>query len=126
MRERNNEASKRCRLKRRLKAESLEGQAQMLNMSNKILRQRIVRLERIKKVLKDGVKGINSKESSCQCVETVALIKKTNSECQDVSTLNNRSLIDNSRNCRFVKIQRINCYVYIFQGIFFNNFFPSF
>ena len=35
MRERNNEASKRCRLKRRMKAEGLESQANQLGMSNK-------------------------------------------------------------------------------------------
>ena len=94
MRERNNEASKRCRLKRRMKAETVEQQAHNLNMSNKFLRQRISRLEKICVVLKDGVKRIQSKD--CRCLETVARVKKTNVDCQDISNLSNRALIRSS------------------------------
>ncbi len=50
MRERNNEASKRCRLKRRMKAESMEQQASQLLLSNKALKQRISKLERLGEV----------------------------------------------------------------------------
>ncbi len=98
MRERNNEASKRCRLKRRLKAETQEHQAHNLHMSNKVLRQRISKLEKICVVLKDGVKRIQSKD--CKCHETVAKVKKTNSDCEDISNLSNRALIATSKTHR--------------------------
>ena len=60
MRERNNEASKRCRLKRRMKAVSMENQSSMLNMANKMLKQRIQRLEHVGTALKEGVKKIQA------------------------------------------------------------------
>ena len=94
MRERNNEASKRCRLKRRLKADTVEQQAHNLSMSNKFLRQRISKLEKICVVLKDGVKRIQSKD--CGCLDTVARLKKTNADCEDISNLSNRALIKSS------------------------------
>ena len=94
MRERNNEASKRCRLKRRLKADTVEQQAHNLSMSNKFLRQRISKLEKICVVLKDGVKRIQSKD--CGCLDTVAKLKKTNADCEDISNLSNRALIKSS------------------------------
>ena len=55
MRERNNEASKRCRLKRRMKAVSMENQSSMLNMANKMLKLRIRRLENVHAALKEGI-----------------------------------------------------------------------
>ena len=60
MRERNNEASKRCRLKRRMKAVSMENQSSMLNMANKMLKQRIKRLEHVGVALREGVDKIRS------------------------------------------------------------------
>ena len=60
MRERNNEASKRCRLKRRMKAVSMENQSSMLNMANKMLKQRIKRLEHVGVALRDGVDKIRA------------------------------------------------------------------
>ena len=95
MRERNNEASKRCRLKRRLKAESIEGQAVKLLMSNKMLKQRISRLEKVGLALKDGVKRIKS--NKCVCLETAATVKKANSECEDSSGLSNKVLLESSK-----------------------------
>jgi hypothetical protein len=62
MRERNNEASKRCRLKRRLKAETLESQAQMLHISNRLLRQRIAKIEKICLIMKEGVKHMQPRQ----------------------------------------------------------------
>ena len=101
MRERNNEASKRCRLKRRLKAETVEQQSHNLSVANKFLRQRISRLEKVCVVLKDGVKRIQSKD--CRCAETVARLKKTNADCHDdFSNLSNRVLIEGSRTHRVV------------------------
>jgi hypothetical protein len=98
MRERNNEASKRCRLKRRMKADSQEHQAHNLHMSNKFLRQRISKLEKICVVVKDGVKRIQSKD--CRCLETVAKMKKANMDSPDISNLSNKSLIESSRTYR--------------------------
>ena len=97
MRERNNEASKRCRLKRRMKAETVEQQAHNLNMSNKFLRQRISRLEKICVVLKDGVRRIQSTED-CRCLDTVARIKQANADShEDVgANLSNSALIKSS------------------------------
>ena len=61
MRERNNEASKRCRLKRRMKAVSMENQGSMLSMANKMLKLRIMRLENVGAALKEGVKKIQDR-----------------------------------------------------------------
>ena len=63
MRERNNEASKRCRLKRRMKAVSMENQSSMLNMANKMLKKRIQRLEHVGAALQEGVNKIQAGQS---------------------------------------------------------------
>ena len=94
MRERNNEASKRCRLKRRMKAESLENQANLLFMSNKLLKQRIAKLEKLGEVMKEGVKKIQARD--CRCMETVDEVRRVNGECSDVQGLSNGALIQNS------------------------------
>ena len=75
MRERNNEASKRCRLKRRMKAVSMENQASMLSMANKQLKLRIMRLENVGAALKEGVKKIQA--GHCDCNLTVNLVRQT-------------------------------------------------
>ena len=64
MRERNNEASKRCRLKRRMKAVSMENQSSMLNMANKMLKKRIQRLEHVGAALQEGVNKIQAGQYS--------------------------------------------------------------
>ncbi|QQP50380.1 Uncharacterized protein FKW44_011372, partial [Caligus rogercresseyi] len=104
MRIRNNEASKRCRLKRRLKAEQLEGQHNLLSLSNKLLKQRIARLNSIVNLLKNCVKDLQepegtegTEESPCTCLDTVAAIKKCNREGSDNSGLSTEELIDKSR-----------------------------
>ena len=81
MRERNNEASKRCRLKRRMKAVSTENQSSMLNMANKMLKQRIQRLEQVGSALKEGVKKIQS--GQCACDLTRGIIRQTNRDYFD-------------------------------------------
>lgn len=98
MRERNNEASKRCRLKRRLRAEGLENQCNNLLMSNKLLKQRITRLENIGALLKDGVKKIQT--TPCKCPETIALIREQRRKFPDISEMTNSTLIRNSRRYR--------------------------
>ena len=74
MRERNNEASKRCRMKRRLKAVSLEGQLDLLSLSNKALKHRLLRLEKLSEIMREGIKGIQPE--GCHCTKTVQIIKK--------------------------------------------------
>ena len=99
MRERNNEASKRCRLKRRLKAESLESQLSMLAMTNKMLKQRINRMESISKTIKDGIKQIQT--SNCGCLQTVAHVQQVNRDHgHDSMHLTNSELIKTSKSYR--------------------------
>uniref|UniRef100_A0A0K2UA58 BZIP domain-containing protein n=1 Tax=Lepeophtheirus salmonis TaxID=72036 RepID=A0A0K2UA58_LEPSM len=109
MRIRNNEASKRCRLKRRLKAEQLESQNNLLTMSNKLLKQRILRLNKICHLLKDCVNDFKEDEegeeeeaeeanpSKCSCFETVAAIKKFNRDTPDSTSLSNEELLAKSK-----------------------------
>ncbi len=65
MRERNNEASKRCRLKRRMKAECMENQASLLTSANRMLKARITRLENVGAALREGVRMIQSGQCAC-------------------------------------------------------------
>ncbi len=65
MRERNNEASKRCRLKRRMKAECMENQASILTSTNRMMKTRISRLEHLSSALKEGVRMIQSGNCAC-------------------------------------------------------------
>jgi len=81
MRERNNEASKRCRLKRRMKAVSMENQSSMLNMANKMLKQRIQRLEHVGAALKEGVKKIQA--GQCACETTRGIVRQTSRDYFD-------------------------------------------
>ena len=73
MRERNNEASKRCRMKRRLKAVSLEGHLDLLTTTNEILRNRLARMEKLSDVFREAIRGIQA--NSCQCSNAVEMIK---------------------------------------------------
>ena len=98
MRERNNEASKRCRLKRRLKAESLDGQLNYLGSANKMLKQRITRMENISKVMKDGINQI--KANDCNCIQIVALIQKVNRDYKETVELTNAALLKTSKGYR--------------------------
>ena len=81
MRERNNEASKRCRLKRRMKAVSMENQAAMLHLANKQLKARIQRLENVGAALKEGVKKIQA--GQCACEMTVGTVRQTSRDYFD-------------------------------------------
>ncbi|CAB4067857.1 unnamed protein product [Lepeophtheirus salmonis] len=78
MRIRNNEASKRCRLKRRrLKAEQLESQNNLLTMT-------------VFNDFKEDEEGEEAEEanpSKCSCFETVAAIKKFNRDTPDSTSL---------------------------------------
>ncbi|XP_023327436.1 uncharacterized protein LOC111700673 isoform X2 [Eurytemora carolleeae] len=72
MRLRNNEASKRCRLKRRIKQESLEKTRLLLDRQRIILSQRLNRLNKIKLILGEACKELNTKDSK--------LLRNTNLE----------------------------------------------
>ena len=82
MRERNNEASKRCRLKRRMKAVSMENQASMLQVANKQLRARIQRLENVGAALKEGVKKIQV-GGQCDLTAIAGLVRQNSREFFD-------------------------------------------
>ena len=101
MRERNNEASKRCRLKRRVKYETMENQATMLGLNNRWLKQRVTRLDGLVKVLRDGVYAIKTssgkealedKNMGCQCAQTIESLKQINASymTNDCFNLSNR------------------------------------
>ncbi|XP_059095301.1 uncharacterized protein LOC131890048 [Tigriopus californicus] len=98
MRERNNEASKRCRLKRRLKAESLETQADILNTTNRYLKHRILKLERVSQLMKEGV--LQAKSGACQCSDIVAKAKQLQFEIPEPHGLSTSALIESSRSYR--------------------------
>ena len=51
MRERNNEASKRCRLKRRIKQDSLEKTRLLLESQQDLLKNRVAKLNKIRDIL---------------------------------------------------------------------------
>jgi len=91
MRERNNEASKRCRLKRRMKAVSMENQSSMLSMANKMLKLRIMRLENVGAALKEGVKKIQAGHN-CDCDLTVNLVRQMSRDYMDKDPMNGKIL----------------------------------
>ena len=90
MRERNNEASKRCRLKRRMKAVSMENQSSMLSMANKMLKLRIMRLENVGAALKEGVKKIQA--GHCDCDLTINLVRQMSRDYMDKDPMNGKIL----------------------------------
>ena len=91
MRERNNEASKRCRLKRRMKYETMEHQGTMLGLNNRWLKQRVARLDGLAKMLRDGVYAIRTStgtedtedsKNGCKCSHIIASLKQINESCR--------------------------------------------
>ena len=98
MRERNNEASKRCRLKRRLKYETMEHQGNMLGLNNRWLKQRVTRLDGLVSALREGVyairtssiEGADNSKNGCKCSKTLEALKQINdsskeNECYNLS-----------------------------------------
>ena len=98
MRERNNEASKRCRLKRRLKYETMEHQGNMLGLNNRWLKQRVARLDGLVSALREGVyairtstiEGAENGKNGCKCSKTLDSLKQINdsskeNECYNLS-----------------------------------------
>ena len=58
MRERNNEASKRCRLKRRIKQDSLDKTKILLESHREALSHRVAKLHKIKNILNDVCRSV--------------------------------------------------------------------
>ena len=98
MRERNNEASKRCRLKRRIKYETMEHQGNMLGLNNRWLKQRVARLDGLVSALREGVyairtssiEGAENSKNGCKCAKTLDTLKQINdnskeNECYNLS-----------------------------------------
>ena len=98
MRERNNEASKRCRLKRRIKYETMEHQGNMLGLNNRWLKQRVARLDGLVSALREGVyairtssiEGTENSKNGCKCAKTLDTLKQINdsskeNECYNLS-----------------------------------------
>ena len=64
-----------------MKAVSMENQAAMLNMANKTLKHRILRLEHVGAALKEGVKKIQA--GQCACDLTVGIVRQTSRDYYD-------------------------------------------
>ena len=82
MRERNNEASKRCRMKRRLKAVSLEGHLDLLSTTNEVLKNRLARMERLSEVFREAIRGIQA--NGCQCSHAIEMIKRVSFSSRNI------------------------------------------
>jgi len=110
MRERNNEASKRCRLKRRIKQDSLEKTRMLLESHREALNHRVAKLQRIKQILSDACLDRESKEKDgkeCECLEYCAMIKAANREMPDLLDLSNYRLIKKSKLARDTNLEEI-------------------
>merc|ERR1711953_856365 len=92
MRERNNEASKRCRLKRRIKQDSLEKTRMMLESHREALGQRVAKLHKIKQILSDACRGIGKDDKDCECLDYCAMIKAVHREMPEICDLSNHRL----------------------------------
>ena len=96
MRERNNEASKRCRLKRRIKQDSLEKTRMLLESHREALGHRVAKLHRIKQILNDACRGIRD-EKDCECRDYCDMIRAANREMPDLLDLSNARLVKKSK-----------------------------
>ena len=68
MRERNNEASKRCRLKRRIKQDSLEKTRLLLQSQQDVLKKRLAKLHKLKEILNNACRSTENAEG-CECAK---------------------------------------------------------
>jgi len=83
---------------RRMKAESLESQLNLLSMTNKMLKQRIARMETISGAIKDGIGQIQT--NNCNCLQTVATVQQVNRDFKDPADLSNSALLKTSKSYR--------------------------
>jgi len=107
MRERNNEASKRCRLKRRIKQDSLEKTRMMLESHREALGQRVAKLHKIKQILSDACRGIGKDDKDCECLDYCAMIKAVHREMPEICDLSNHRLIKKSKLARDTNLEEI-------------------
>lgn len=73
-----------------MKAVSMENQASMLSMANKMLKLRIMRLENVGAALKEGVKKIQA--GHCDCDLTVNLVRQTSRDYIDKDPMSGKTL----------------------------------
>jgi len=107
MRERNNEASKRCRLKRRIKQDSLEKTRMMLESHREALGQRVAKLHKIKQILSDACRCIGKDDKGCECLDYCAMIKAANKEMPELCDLSNHRLIKKSKLARDTNLEEL-------------------
>ena len=107
MRERNNEASKRCRLKRRIKQDSLEKTRLVLASQKDILKNRVAKLQKIKEILKNACHATGNDASSSECLRYCNLIKCCQKDMPDCSEFSNLQLIKKSRFIRETNLEEI-------------------
>ena len=107
MRERNNEASKRCRLKRRIKQDSLEKTRLLLANQKDILKNRVAKLHKIKEILKSACHATGNDASSAECLRYCNLIKCCQKDMPDCAELSNLQLIKKSRFIRETNLEEI-------------------
>ena len=75
MRERNNEASKRCRLKRRIKQDSLDKTKILLESHREALSHRVAKLHKIKNILNDVCRSMGQDKTKYNCRQVCGFIK---------------------------------------------------
>ena len=115
MRERNNEASKRCRLKRRMKAETMEYQATMLGKHNRWLKDRLNKMEALKKALV-GLKQEMKRGPDCQCMQGLTAVShQISADYPEECSLTSRDLLSSSQSCRQVRIIHSLIFTFILQ-----------
>ena len=107
MRERNNEASKRCRLKRRIKQDSLDKTKILLESHREALSHRVAKLHKIKNILNDACRSMGQDETKCDCRQVCGFIKAANREMPDLLDLTNRSLVSKSRKVRETNMEEM-------------------
>ena len=107
MRERNNEASKRCRLKRRIKQDSLEKTRLLLANQKETLKNRVAKLHKIKEILKSACHATGNDASSAECLRYCNLIKCCQKDMSDSTDLSNLQLIKKSRFIRETNLEEI-------------------
>ena len=103
MRERNNEASKRCRLKRRIKQDTLEKTRMMLENYQDVLKNRVSKLHKIKEILNDACRSSDKED----CLSFCSLIKNTQREMPDCREFSNQQLLAKSRFMRETNLEEL-------------------
>jgi len=107
MRERNNEASKRCRLKRRIKQDSLEKTRLLLESQQDLLKNRVAKLNKIRDILNMACRAAGNNAKNCECINFRTMIRNCHNEMPDESQYSNIQLIKKSRCIRETNLEEI-------------------